>query len=357
MLSPDQQPPQKSARRRLSARLAPVLGVLLGLSALQKADAQAPTPFRPYSETAKSAVLSGREGWLFLSSELHFLSAPEFWGAAASSVSKASNPDWADPLPAILDFHAQLKAHGIQLLVVPVPPKAALYPEQLPALEDSTPAPTPGQVPSLAGFYKVLEKEGVQVLDLVPVLLENRKSEHGPAFCTTDSHWSGNACVLAAQAISQRITALLPASLRNPFSAEWKSASFRGDLPDLPGAPASGSPQETLPVRRILHESSGAVSPDPDSPLLLIGDSHTLVFHDFLAENSGLLDQLAFETALAPDLIGTRGSGATPVRISLLRRSVKDPGFLSKKKVVVWCFSAREFTESESGWQKVAVSR
>jgi alginate O-acetyltransferase complex protein AlgJ len=209
----------------------------------------------------------------------------------------------------------------------------------------------------LAQFYQVLQDQGVQVLDLTPVLLENRKSEHGPAFCTTDSHWSSHACVLAAQSISQKIAHLLPASLRNPFSSAWQSASFRGDLLDLPGAPTDLSPQETLPVRRVLLENSTPVSPDPESPLLLIGDSHTLVFHDFLAESSGLLDQLAFETALAPDLIGTRGSGATPVRISLLRRSVKDPSFLSKKKVVVWCFSAREFTEAESGWQKVAVSR
>jgi hypothetical protein len=355
MLSPAQRPATRSPHRRLTACLAAVLGVFLGLPATKSARAQTSQPFQPYAETAKSAVLQGREGWLFLSSEIHFLSAPEFWGAAASSVSKATNPDWADPLPAILDFQAQLKARGIHLLVVPVPPKAALYPEQLPALEEST--PPPGQVSSLTSFYKILEKEGVQVLDLVPILLENRNSRHGPAFCTTDSHWSGNACVLAAQAISQKIAALLPASLRNPFSAEWKSASFRGDLLDLPGAPSGATQPETLPVRRILHESSGAVSPDPDGPLLLIGDSHTLVFHDFLSENSGLLDQLAFETALAPDLIGTRGSGATPVRISLLRRSVKDPGFLSKKKVVVWCFSAREFTESESGWQKVAISK
>ncbi len=97
--------------------------------------------------------------------------------------------------------------------------------------------------------------------------------------------------------------------------------------------------------------------PDPNSPVLLLGDSHTLVFHDFLAERAGLVDQLAHELGFAPDLIGTRGSGATPVRISLYRRSLKDPGYLAKKKIVVWCFAAREFTEASEGWAKVPVAK
>jgi alginate O-acetyltransferase complex protein AlgJ len=56
-------------------------------------------------------------------------------------------------------------------------------------------------------------------------------------------------------------------------------------------------------------------------------------------------------------LIGTRGSGATPVRINLYRRSVKDAGYLAKKKVVVWCFAAREFTEATEGWAKAPVAK
>jgi hypothetical protein len=91
--------------------------------------------------------------------------------------------------------------------------------------------------------------------------------------------------------------------------------------------------------------------------LLIIGDSHTLVFHDFLAEKSGLLDQIAYETGFAPDLIGTRGSGSTSVRISLYRRARKDPGYLARKKMIVWCFAAREFTESDQGWDKVPVGQ
>jgi alginate O-acetyltransferase complex protein AlgJ len=72
---------------------------------------------------------------------------------------------------------------------------------------------------------------------------------------------------------------------------------------------------------------------------------------------ANLLDQLAAEIGIAPDLIGTRGSGATAVRTALYRKSIKDPAYLTKKKIVVWCFTAREFTEAESGWQKLPVAK
>ena len=65
----------------------------------------------------------------------------------------------------------------------------------------------------------------------------------------------------------------------------------------------------------------------------------------------------ALAVGFAPDLIGTRGSGATSVRVSLYRRARKDSDYLAKKKVIVWCFAAREFTESDQGWDKEPVGQ
>ena len=143
------------------------------------------------------------------------------------------------------------------------------------------------------------------------------------------------------------------------MSSEWKESEITGDLV-RPSSVRDAQSQARKKSRFADSEregSGGAVEPDPNSPVLLLGDSHTLVFHDFLAERAGLVDQLAQELGFAPDLIGTRGSGATPVRISLYRRSLKDPGYLAKKKIVVWCFAAREFTEASEGWAKVPVAK
>ena len=74
------------------------------------------------------------------------------------------------------------------------------------------------------------------------------------------------------------------------------------------------------------------------------------------ARGAGLPDQLALELGFAVDLVAVRGSGATPARATLLRLARANPGYLAGKKLVIWCFGAREFTES-SGWQKVPVIR
>ena len=52
----------------------------------------------------------------------------------------------------------------------------------------------------------------------------------------------------------------------------------------------------------------------------------------------------------APDVVGVRGSGASPSRIALLRRGDQ----LAGKKVVIWLLTAREFTETQ-GWRPVPI--
>ena len=66
------------------------------------------------------------------------MSVGQFWGDAAPRVSRASNPEFADPLPAILDFKAQLDRAGIELIFVPIPAKATIYPEMISEHGDTT---------------------------------------------------------------------------------------------------------------------------------------------------------------------------------------------------------------------------
>ena len=307
-------------------------------------------------EKGSAGAVAGSKGWVFLTAELRFLSVGQFWGSQAAKVSRSSKAEWADPLAAITDFQKQLKAKGVDLLLVPVPPKAAIYPEDI---VPDFPAGGGDAAPYLARFYTELESAGVDVLDLTATFKKNRGSERGEVYCRTDSHWSGLGCVLAAQAIAERIKSKLPTgSLGKTFSADWKAAVIKGDLADLlpPGAKKPG--EETIAVRVVSEKcSDAALEADAKSPLLLMGDSHTLVFHDFFAQRAGLLDQLAAETGIVPDLIGTRGSGATTVRLTLYRKSLKDPEYLAKKKLIIWCFTAREFTEASQGWQKAPVAK
>ena len=306
-------------------------------------------------EKSKVAAVAGSDGWLFFGGELRLLSLGRFWGNDAVKVSRAHKPDLADPIPAILDFQQQLKARGIDLLVVPVPPKASIYPEKIVAGVD---ARTRDTAPILRDFYKELRAAGVDVLDIGPLFLQKRDDARGPVFCKTDSHWSGFGCALAAEAIAEKVRPKVSSNTTNDYAAEWKETQISGDLDGLLAKDGHKPGPEKIAIQTVSRKSNGAaVEPDANSPLLLLGDSHTLVYHDFLAERSGLVDQLALQLGFAPDLIGTRGSGATPVRVNLYRRSVKDAGYLAKKKVVVWCFAAREFTEATEGWAKVPVAK
>jgi alginate O-acetyltransferase complex protein AlgJ len=308
------------------------------------------------AEKKNAAASSEAGGWLFFAAEFRLLSLGPFWGGEAPKVSRSHKPELADPIPAIVDFQKQLKVRGIDLLVVPVPPKAAIYPEKIVSGFDVR---TDGAATFLHRFYGELRAAGIDVLDLTPLFIQNRDDKRGGVFCKTDSHWSGLGCVLAAQAIAEHIRGKLTApAAKKDYISDWKESEIKGDLAGLlpPGDPKPGP--EKIAVRSVSEKGTNAtVQPDANSPLLVLGDSHTLVFHDFLAERAGLVDQLAQELGFAPDLIGTLGSGATPVRISLYRHGLKDPGYLAKKKVVVWCFAAREFTEASEGWAKVPIAK
>ncbi len=303
-------------------------------------------------ERNNAPALVGTDGFLFVTAELRTLAAGRFWGADAAKVSRSPRPENADPLPAILDFNQQLKDRGITLIVVPVPPKAEVFPENVAA---DLPAPASDPAPALATFYGELVKNGVDVIDLAPALRAEKDRARGLVYCRTDTHWSGVGCVMAAQTIAKEVRRKLslPTAPVRTYTSAWIDVPIDGDLGGMLGTGAKKPGVETISVRQL----ADTVAPDPNSPVLLLGDSHALVFHDFLAERAGLLDQLAVELGTVPDRIAVRGSGATAVRIDLYRRSAREPGYLAKKKVVVWCFTAREFTEAAQGWQKVPVAK
>jgi hypothetical protein len=320
-----------------------------------------------YATAARSAeqrgtiAVPGKEGWLFFGPELRFVSSGRFWGEAAAKVSKATRPEFADPVPAIVDFHRQLKKMGIELLLVPVPPKSVIYPDflsDLPAVSSENP---PLRIDTeLQAFYQLLAKEGIRVLDLTSFFLANRFHREGALFCRQDTHWSGNGAVLAARKIREEIEGRpwLKAIQKTAYRSAWKSLPIAGDL--WRAMDEKGLPQENLSVRQVGAGSAGVlkpIAPDQKSPIILVGDSHNLVFHagdDMHTRDAGLPDQLALELGFPVDLAGVRGSGATPARVNLLRRAQKDANYWKKKKLVIWCFASREFTLSD-GWKKVPL--
>jgi alginate O-acetyltransferase complex protein AlgJ len=158
---------------------------------------------------------------------------------------------------------------------------------------------------------------------------------------------------VAAELLSKAIRArpwFAGVSVRK-FKSERRDRKITGDLTEIVGG---NVPAETLRLRVVTDDSGAPPSDWRESPVLLMGDSHTLVFHageDMHGTGAGLADQLAFELGFPVDVVGVRGSGATPARINLMRRQDN----LAGKKLVIWCFSVREFTEAPGGWRLVPV--
>ncbi|MCY3553570.1 MAG: hypothetical protein OXH39_24210 [Candidatus Poribacteria bacterium] len=298
------------------------------------------------AEAQKTTVVSGKEGWLFFGPELRHLSAGQFWGDAARQVSRASNPEFADPLPAILDFKAQLDSAGILLIFVPIPAKAAIYPEMI-----SEHGPVTTRTDEYhQKFYDILRGHGVNVLDLTPLFLQNRFTDSGPVYCKQDTHWSGQGCVLAAEAIAKTIgtpswAAEIP---KRNTKIEARTVEITGDLWE-----ALGDQNLQKEQLKLTYVGENIGTSWRASPVVLLGDSHNLVFHTgggMHAQGAGLPDHLARQLGFRVDVVAVRGSGATPSRLNLFRRRDNMKG----KRVVVWCLSVREFTEGQ-GWRKVPV--
>ena len=314
------------------------------------------------AEAAGSISVVGKDGWLFLAAELHHLGAGRFWGEDARKVSRATKPEYADPLPAILDFKQQLDAAGVELLLVPVPAKAAIYPDAVSGAivigKDSSP---PRLDVAGRAFYELLRSSGVAVVDLVPQFMGERFGMEGPLFCKQDSHLSGNGCVVAAGVIADRIRDRLWLKDRRPLklSTQWRALEMTGDL----APPGGGTAPEKRPVRFVgVRAGGGNLEPladDRSSPIVLLGDSSNLAYHaggDLYAVGAGLPDQLALELGLALDVVAVRGSGATAARMNFMRRIQADPNYLKSKRLVIWCFAAREFTEGE-GWRPLPLAK
>lgn len=303
---------------------------------------------------AENGVVQGKDGWLFLKDELEHLGSKAFYGPEVLEASKAAKPEFGDPLPAIVDFNDQLKERGIELIFAPIPPKALIYTDKLPGDFSSEMALELEQ--PYKDFYTKLSEQGVHVLDLIPTFRAAREKQQ--LYCKTDSHFSGMGLALVAEELGGIIEQgkWYAAIDKKEFSKQTRDVAIHGDL----AAMQKTDTEENLSLQFITDTASGkAESSDPASPVLLLGDSHTLVFSvggDLHSSGAGLFDQLSAELGLAVDLLGVRGSGATPSRIKLYQRSRKDASFLEKKKTVIWCLTTREFTGS-GGWRKIPVAK
>jgi alginate O-acetyltransferase complex protein AlgJ len=312
------------------------------------------------ARTARTITARGRDGFLLLDAELRHLSTGRFWGDRARRTGQASDPRRRDPLPAIVDYARRVRESGRSLVFVPVPSKALIHPEAVWPEAPRAPDGVPLRLdPHQQEFVRLLAEAGVEVLDPTDLFLRARAREKGPLYCRQDSHYALPALRLLAEALAARVR-------KEPWAAGWPRAELRsetrrleieGDLwKMLKLETARPPPREVVELRLVGHQGPGEFSPvplDPSSPVLLLGDSHVLVFHagaDMHAVGAGLPEQLGLELGFAVDAVAVRGSGGTNERLEVARRARQDPAWLARKRILLWVVAARELSRSRTGW-------
>jgi hypothetical protein len=297
------------------------------------------------SASQDTAPLQGLENWRFLRSEIRHLAALSSGKTAASMAAPA--------LSAIRDFHKALAARSIRLVLVPIPEKARLRIDKLAAGFSAQDGLALDQAAD--ALYRQFRKKDIEVLDLTAAFRAELSQGTDPGYCRTDSHFSPRFCELSAQQLAGLCRSNVPTAELPPsaFRTQATSINISGDL-------ALAGDRETLACRKVtLAAGGGVIAPAARSPVMLLGDSHCLIFHagaDMLASSTGLSDHLAASLGVLPSVVAVRGGGSTSSRVNLYRAASKDQSLLPSTKVVLWVLAARDLTQAQD-WKSVPLPK
>jgi hypothetical protein len=296
-------------------------------------------------------VLLGREGWYFYHPGVKYFTQPYYQDAAALM------PEGGDPLEVICDFAKQMRERGIQVVVVPIPGKASIYPDKLSALVD------PGQPvhAHTRRFTKELRDAGVEVIDIHDVFWSHRAEAdrlNRPLYMRTDTHWTGHGVILAAEAIAGRIKKELwyremEPPPRDRYERIKVTVERRGDIPKMTKIPMQErlfSPELVDAYQVMEKKSRELYQDDPQSPVLLLGDSFSRVFQTDAPKSAGVIANLAYELQMPITTIINDGGASTLVRQQLARNTK----ILRGKRLIIWEFVERDIRFGMRGWQPIS---
>ncbi len=290
-------------------------------------------------------VYLGRDGWLFYRPDVDYLTEPGFLKPTRLKQRRHAARVQPDPVSAMVQFRDQLAARGIDLVLVPVPSKAALEGDKLSARVSPTAVL---ENRSLGEFRKRMAAAGVRVFDSTAALAQ-RKTENpaAPLFLRTDTHWRPETMQFVAQRLADFLALPAPTAggVTRPSS---KEITARGDVARMLKLPETQQvyTPETVTIEQITS-GDGFWRPSQDADVLLLGDSFTNIFSlEALGwgEAAGFAEHLSVALGGRPlDCILRNSDGAFATREMLANQLARGRDRLAGKKLVLWEFAAREF--------------
>lgn len=296
------------------------------------------TRFVLFKDTGDKA-LPGRKGWFFYRPAVQYLIEPV--------------PSSEEVLAAVLAFHNDLAKRGIRLLVMPAPNKASVYPEMLAARAGGKSSLVNGTTQDVLAKLK---QAGVEVVDLFEVYAEARRKAGSPEYyLAQDSHWSPEGMRLAAQTVARRLLDLGWVE-QGATRYEMKPVSVEryGDVLKMirvPQVERLFEPQRMNCSQVVDAQRGKPYADDPNSPVLVLGDSFLRIFERDEPGSGGFVAHLASHLGFGLSSLIGDGGASTLVRQQLSRR----PVLLKGKKVVLWEFVERDIRFGTEGWQVIRL--
>lgn len=298
---------------------------------------------------AGEKVVVGRDGWLFYKPDVRYLVEPY-------QETVACGPERDTAFSAIISFRDQLARRGIHLMVLLAPGKPSIYPDKLTRrpMTAKRSAECPAQQ-----LIRRLREAGVETPDLFETFLQLRKTERedvsAPYYLLRDTHWSGTAARIAAESVARRIRDLgwiEPGAVQYSVRTVW--VDRQSDIVRMMRLPDIGRQLSYEQVRcdQVVRTSSGDLyRGDPDSPVLVLGDSFLRMYETDEPRAAGFIAHLARELRFPLASLVNDGGASTLVRQELSRK----PDLLRSKKLVIWEFVERDILFGTQGWKYVPL--
>ena len=321
--------------------------------------------------------------WLYYRQDVEFLVQPSPLDVRSAKLD--------NPISAILKFREQLKAKGVELLVVVTPGKPSIYPERLTGAADENGMDVKS-VPTFGHGKMILDSLTALGLNTVNLYdpLWNAKSddtELGALYLNDDTHWTPRGAELAAREISAKVREMVEAGIVDvgPETVDYVTsdsvADRMGDIGEMSGLNKFNTfkvqqvtghvvYEQKIEERAVAVDSSVADTAVQDavaydttrtpfkddfrkSKILILGDSFSRIYQTDAPVNAGWIAHFAKEMKRPVSSIVSDGGASTLVREKLARKA----GVLKGKKLLIWEFVERDLRFGAEGWKTVDLGK
>ena len=291
---------------------------------------------------AGEKVLVGKGDWLFYRPDVRYLVEP---------LNSPGGEKSDDPIASVILFRDQLRARGIELIVLPMPGKPSLYGEMLTTRLSGVEKVASPTRPLIAQ----LRRAGVEVVDLFELFGRHKSPSDHPLYLARDTHWSAAAAELAAAAVAARLKQLGWAREGSKdYDVQQVVVSRRSDIARMTRVPLieASYPAEKVDARQVREKITGVIyRDDPAASVLVLGDSFLRIYQTDEPRAAGFIAHLARELRQPVSSLINDGGASTLVRQELARR----PQMLHGKRVVLWEFVERDIRFGTEGWKAVPL--